>query len=171
MRAIFFYGTRDPYGELSNFWPAPIVIDGVEWPTSEHFFQAAKFFRTDPAWADMIRQAEGPGVAARCGRSRAHPLDPDWEVLKDDVMRLALVAKFTQHADLRARLLETGALPLVEHTRNDAYWGDGSNGPRRGPGRNMLGQLLEALRVVLSTGDPVAHEAAVRARLAMLIPD
>jgi N-glycosidase YbiA len=34
----------------------------------------------------------------------------------------------------------------VEHTRNDAYWGDGGDGT----GKNRLGQLLMELRAKFS---------------------
>ena len=43
---------------------------------------------------------------------------------------------------LRAALLDTGSLILVEHTANDRYWGDGGNGT----GQNRLGRLLMELR-------------------------
>ncbi len=54
----------------------------------------------------------------------------------------AVRAKFTQHPDLRARLLATGNAELVEHTKNDAYWGDGGDGT----GENMLGKILMKVR-------------------------
>lgn len=165
MRDLFFYSTNDAYGEFSNFWWAAIELDGREWPTSEHYFQAAKFFRTDPAWAETIRQARTPMSAAQCGRSRAHPLDPRWHSMRDDVMRRALYAKFTQHAELQALLLSTRGRFLVEHTRNDSYWGDGSNGRKRGRGANRLGKLLVELRGVLHDGDRTAHLARIDAAL------
>jgi len=37
----------------------------------------------------------------------------------------AVLAKFTQYADLRETLLATGDSTIVEHTENDIYWGDG----------------------------------------------
>ncbi|PCC68445.1 hypothetical protein SAMN02745121_04985 [Nannocystis exedens] len=37
---IEFYLPADPYGELSNFAPFPILLGGKRWPTSEHDFQA-----------------------------------------------------------------------------------------------------------------------------------
>jgi ribA/ribD-fused uncharacterized protein len=86
-------------------------------------------------------------IAARLGRSRERPLRPDWEEVKDDIMREALRAKFTQHEQLRSWLLGTGDAELVEHTRNDAYWGDGGDGT----GKNMLGKLLMELRAKLRT--------------------
>lgn len=50
------------------------------------------------------------------------------------MMRKALRAKFEQHAELRTLLLATASAKLVEHTQNDAYWGDGGNGQ----GKNRL---------------------------------
>jgi len=57
-------------------------------------------------------------------------------------MREALYAKFTQHSDLTEKLLSTGNLKLIEHTKNDRYWGDAGDGT----GVNMLGQLLMETR-------------------------
>ena len=80
--------------------------------------------------------------AATMGRDRARPLRRDWEEVKDDVMRDALRAKFEQHAELLGLLLSTGDADLVEHTRNDRYWGDGGDGSRL----NMLGRILMEVR-------------------------
>jgi hypothetical protein len=57
-------------------------------------------------------------------------------------MTRAVRAKFTQHVDLCAMLLGTGDATIVEHTHNDAYWGDGGDGS----GKNMLGQILMKVR-------------------------
>lgn len=140
LQTINFYRVGDPYGFFSNFAPYPIVIDGITWPTSEHYFQAQKF--ADPATQERIRTAASPMDAATLGRDRSFRLRPDWEQVKDDVMYAALQAKFTQHPELHAQLLATGEALLVEHTTNDAYWGDGGDGR----GRNMLGTLLMRLR-------------------------
>jgi ribA/ribD-fused uncharacterized protein len=137
---IRFYSTGDKYGCFSNFYRAPIRLHGRVWPTSEHWFQAQKFAGTSRE--EEIRQARTPSEAARLGRSRKHRLRPDWETVKDNIMREGLAAKFTQHADLRDILLGTGDAVLIEHTENDSYWGDGGDGS----GRNRLGQLLMELR-------------------------
>ena len=83
--------------------------------------------------------------AARMGRNRKLPLRRDWESVKDNVMREALRAKFTQHPQLQSLLLETGDAVLVEHTTNDGYWADGGDGT----GKNRLGILLMELRAAL----------------------
>ncbi|MDQ3798488.1 MAG: NADAR family protein [Acidobacteriota bacterium] len=141
-RVINFYSTKDAYGCFSNFAAYPIKLKGKIWKTSEHYFQAQKFAGTEHE--EEIRLIDSPMVAARAGRSRRRPLRKDWEAVKDDIMREALRAKFTQHEDLRKILLETGDAILVEHTTNDRYWGDG--GGDDGSGLNMLGRLLMELR-------------------------
>lgn len=143
---ILFYRVDDPYGCFSNFSPHPVVIDNEVWPTTEHYFQAQKFL--EQAHRLEIQRVASPMIAARMGRSRSRPLRPDWEQVKDDVMRAALRAKVQQHADVRATLLQTGDALLVEHTPNDRYWADGGDGS----GRNMLGQLWMEVRAELASG-------------------
>ncbi|NUP08811.1 MAG: NADAR family protein [Polyangiaceae bacterium] len=140
---ILFYSVSDEYGELSNFAPYPIRLDGVQWPTTEHFFQAQKF--SDADVREQIRRAPNPGEAARIGRSRKLRLRPNWDSAKVGVMRRAVRAKFEQHPDLAALLLATGDAEIVEHTERDAFWGDGGDGR----GENVLGRILMEVRSML----------------------
>ncbi|MDB5320671.1 MAG: hypothetical protein JWN40_2302 [Phycisphaerales bacterium] len=140
---IRFYRVNEPYGLFSNFSPHPITMDGKRWPTTEHYFQAQKF--TDPAQFAAIRAAKSPMIAARLGRDRKAKLRRDWESVKDDVMRAAVLAKFRAHADARELLLSTGDQQIIEDTTDDHYWGCGT----RGTGRNRLGQILEEVRAQL----------------------
>ncbi|MFN9717518.1 MAG: NADAR family protein [Planctomycetota bacterium] len=141
---IHFYLKGDRYGWLSNFAPYPIVIDGVTWPTSEHFYQASKFV-DDPAWSDSIRAVTRPFDAWRMGRHPDHCCRSDWNQIRDEVMQRAVFTKFSQHASLRQRLLETGHAVLVERNPSDHYWGDGGDGS----GQNQLGQILMRVRETL----------------------
>ncbi|TWU49278.1 NADAR family protein [Rubripirellula reticaptiva] len=137
---INFYSVSDEYGEFSNFAAYSIKLKGKRWPTSEHYFQGQKF--QDAGHREEVRKAKTPMIAARLGRDRKKKLRRDWESIKDNVMRGAVMAKFSQHDDLRELLLATGQAKLVEHTTNDAYWGDGGDGS----GRNMLGRILMEIR-------------------------
>ncbi len=143
MQRIEFYGVRDPYGEFSNFASYAIELDGLTWPTSEHYFQAQKF--AGAPRAEAIRLVKSPTVAARMGRSRQFPLREDWDQVKDEVMRQAVWAKFSQWQNLRDLLLSTGQATLIEHTPRDAYWGDGGDGR----GLNRLGEILMEVRTAL----------------------
>jgi N-glycosidase YbiA len=144
---VRFYSVTDEFGDFSNFAAYPITLDGEVWPTAEHYFQAQKF--EDRAHRRRIRNAKSPMVAARLGRDRKQKLRRDWESVKVEVMRRAVRAKFQQHDDLRDLLLGTGEAKIVEHTENDAYWGDGGDGS----GKNMLGQILMEVRSELRDGE------------------
>ncbi len=141
---IYFYSAREhPYGCFSNFSAYPFELDGQRWATDEHYFQAQKFVGTPHL--EAIRLAKSPTVAARMGRSRQRPLRPDWEQVKDDVMRRAVLRKFETHADIRAVLLNTGDEEIVENAPHDYYWGCGADGS----GQNRLGQILMETRALL----------------------
>jgi ribA/ribD-fused uncharacterized protein len=140
MNVIHFYSAGGEFGCLSNFSPHPIALKGKTWPTSEHYFQAQKFAGAPDE--EEVRQAKSPMIAARMGRSRKRPLRKDWESVKDSIMHEVVLAKFTQHADLREILLATRDATIVEHTRNDSYWGDGGDGR----GKNQLGRILMHVR-------------------------
>lgn len=140
MNAILFYAVDKPYGSFSNFARYPIEARGVTWPTSEHYFQAAKMVRQSDQ--DDVRNAKTAFLAAQLGRDRTRPIRDDWDAIKDQVMLEALQFKFDQHESLKDVLISTSGARLVEHTSNDSYWADGGDGT----GRNRLGELLARLR-------------------------
>jgi ribA/ribD-fused uncharacterized protein len=138
---IRFHLKSGPYGWLSNFAAYNVMIDGMVWPTSEHFYQASKFIN-DPDWMEAIRGMARPYDAWRMGRSPDHPRRVDWDNVKDDVMLRAVRSKFSQHDNLRRYLIATGDAILVEHSPRDTYWGDGGDGT----GLNRLGEILMRVR-------------------------
>ncbi len=141
---IKFYRERDePYGCFSNFSRHSFEIEGTPWQTVEHFFQAMKF--PDTPHEDAIRIAPAPMIAKQMGNDHARPLRPDWQAVKDAVMRRAVRAKFEQHSDIRAVLLGTGDEELIEDAPDDYYWGCGIEGTSK----NMLGKVLMEVREAL----------------------
>ncbi len=150
--AIYFYVPRDEWGWLSNFSPHGVELDGAWWPTVEHYFQAAKFLETDPSHAAAIRRVPKPRDAARMGRDRSHPLRPDWEAVKEGMMRRAVLCKLETHPELREKILATGDEEIVEASPSDYYWGAGQDGS----GQNRLGHLLMEARAALRAEPPRA---------------
>lgn len=140
---IYFYRVNEPYGVFSNFHSTGFSVSEIWWPTVEHYFQAQKFH--DEILREKIRSLTSPMEAAKVGRSRNYPLREDWELIKDDVMRFAVLKKFSQNDEAKNILLSTGGAELIEHTKNDRYWADGGDGT----GKNMLGKILMETRTVL----------------------
>ncbi|WP_437290527.1 NADAR family protein [Sorangium sp. So ce406] len=140
---LSFYVPRDEYGCFSNFSLHGFAVDGRYWPTVEHYFQAQRFAGTEHE--ERVRLAATPRLAKEMGRDRRLPLRTDWESVKDDVMRRAVLRKFETHADIREILLATGDEEIVESSPSDYYWGCGAEGV----GRNMLGKILMETRALL----------------------
>jgi N-glycosidase YbiA len=147
MGEILFYGNNNKYGEFSNFYPCEITIDDISYPTTEHYFQAMKYIDNDE-YFEKIRSASTPGKAAIMGRNRKIPIRKDWEKVKNKIMRKAIRAKFSQNKKLRKALVKTEGFKLIEHTKNDSYWGDGGDGT----GKNMLGKILVKIRKEIMDG-------------------
>ena len=125
---------------LSNFYEQPHFITdemGISYITVEHYFQASKSM--DSAVRKRISILETPGKAKRAGRSV--DLRPDWEEVKVNVMRTALIKKFSDPL-MKAKLLETGDAELVEGN----WWGDKFWGVCDDEGANHLGKLLMEIR-------------------------
>ncbi len=135
---VNFYSRSKPYGEFSNFANFPISIEGKIWPTSEHYYQAKKFL--DSETEEKVRLTLPPEDAARLGRTLE--CRKDWNYVKIGYMWIALKAKYTQHSRLKKLLLSTNIQTIHEHTKNDAFWGDGGNDK----GKNVLGRMLMKLR-------------------------
>jgi ribA/ribD-fused uncharacterized protein len=141
---IRFYHSDQPWGELSNFSRHAIFLHERIWPTVEHFYQAQKFIGTPHK--EMIRRSQTPMLAKSIAADLTEKYRrKDWETVKETIMLEGLRAKFGQHPDLQERLLNSGKRLLVEHTKNDDYWGDGENGQ----GKNRLGHLLMQVRTEL----------------------
>lgn len=141
--AVYFYKIDDEYGCFSNFAHYDFMLDGKTWMTSEHYFQAQKFCGTK--YEEIIRLLDSPMKAAEMGRNKSMPLRRDWEQVKDDVMRRAVLAKFSQNNEIKHVLLSTKKEIIVEKTYNDYYWGCGKDGS----GKNMLGIILMEVRNIL----------------------
>lgn len=138
---IKFYSKTQAHAYLSNFSP-----HGAYWPTVEHYFQAQKF-PNNPEYQEKIRLSHSPSQAKDLGRSRAVPIRPDWDEVKDGIMRRAVQAKFDTHQRLKSELVQTGEEELIEDAPSDYYWGAG----RTGTGKNRLGEILIETRSAYQT--------------------
>jgi ribA/ribD-fused uncharacterized protein len=166
---LAFTGEYEPF---SNFHVGhPVRVFGRTWPTSEHAFNAAKFFGTADGYVSAIECAPTPGIAKHLGRARQYPIRHDWDLISPAVMTLIVTRKFEQHDDLRDMMVATDGRALVEgNSHGDRRWGAvwiaGLVQPKLGPdeqvwahrhdeqmrvtarliGRNMLGRALMIVR-------------------------
>ena len=157
------HGNNDLYGiYFSNCVKAPIVIDGVTYASSEHYFQITKFtvdeettrkfaIGLDIGLDEQLRRNRdniaamhvlSPEDVARHGRScRMCPIRPDWDTARVHVMYRALVEKF-KDGEFQKVLADSYNKVLIERAPRDDYWAIN----HEGRGENMLGILLMYIR-------------------------
>lgn len=138
------------FKDLSNFEPSIIRYKGLDFPSVEHAYQAAK--ATNMVDLEAIRQAPTAGASKRLGKKVQ--LRPDWEQVKIPLMMNFLRQKFSAEPR-KAFLLSTGTHTLIEgNTWGDTFWG-----VCNGKGQNWLGKCLMQVRLELQEfGDIIAGE-------------
>ena len=125
---------------MSNFVPCKVMLDGLEFTSTEHAYVAAKTL--DLNKRAEIAAVETAGQVKRLGRKLK--LREDWEEVKVGVMHDLLIQKFSQEP-FRSQLIATGDAYLEEtNTWNDTFWG-----VCEGVGFNTLGWLLMQVRTDL----------------------
>lgn len=154
---VFFFSGNPALNEnqyLSNMYEAPIQVDGITFPTVEHYFQwsKAKMFG-DSEMETKILKTSSPKSVKAYGDKVKDFKEEEWSAKKDNIMRIAVKAKFTQHPELRKKLADTAGKPIAEANPRDKYWGVGTSSdtskakdPSKWPGKNVLGKILEEIR-------------------------
>jgi ribA/ribD-fused uncharacterized protein len=141
---ILFNGTKiQDFKEFDNRFLAKFTLDGKEWPSVEHYYQAMKFPEL-PEFQEQIRVAPTAAAASKLGKAKdpSKPIRADWNEQREAIMRRAVNAKFDQNPALKEKLLNTHPRPLVFADANDAFYGYG----RTQMGQNKLGQMLMMYR-------------------------
>lgn len=140
----FYRANEKPYGVFSNLYRRELTYDGIQYPTAEHAYQAGKARKE--AVRDWILSAPSPSLVAMAAHGLyTWDIAPNWSKTKFQRMKGVLLAKYSQHEDLKQLLLGTGSARLVESATVDnavnRLWGEVN-----GIGKNMLGVLLMEVR-------------------------
>jgi hypothetical protein len=130
----------DPTHPLAAYSRHGFELDGGEWPSLEHYYQAMKF--SDEDYRETIRRAAHPADATKLGKSKRHGRRKDWDRVKETFMTRGAYIKCRTHPEIAGVLLATGELPIVETSQYDYFWGCG----RDLRGHNRYGKVLMAVR-------------------------
>lgn len=131
---------KDPTHPLASYSRHAIELDGGQWPSVEHYYQAMKF--EDEDYRDQIRTAHHPADAAKLGESKKHGRRKDWDKVKATYMIRGIYTKCHSHPEVARALLDSGEVVLVENSQYDYFWGCG----RDTRGHNTYGKVLMAVR-------------------------
>jgi len=159
----FFWGHRKPKRGVSKtcfsqWYHSPFESEGEIYQTAEHYMMAgkAKLFGDNESF-EKILLADYPSDAKKIGRNVKNFDEHMWDNHRSEIVISANLAKFSQHSELRAFLLNTGNSVLVEASPVDKIWGIGLaaddpavQNPNKWKGLNLLGFALMDVRGQLS---------------------
>jgi ribA/ribD-fused uncharacterized protein len=148
-KMVLFWGSP-----FSQWYSRPFVVNGVTYNCAEQFMMAMKAKKFgDEESLFKIMASRSPSEQKKIGRMVKNFDSKEWDAISRDVVTLGNRAKFTQHEDLKALLLETGNLEIVEASPYDTLWGIGlgEQDPRcldkaTWQGKNWLGECLMRVR-------------------------
>lgn len=160
LKFLFFWGHQpNKDGSIgkscfSQWWEAPFEIDGITYPTAEHYMMAGKArLFNDKEVLEEILTVTHPHDAKKLGR-KVKNFTPDvWNEHKFGIVLEANYAKFSQNETLKEYLVNTKDRIIVEASPRDRIWGIGmgqSNEKAMNPnlwrGHNLLGYVLMEVR-------------------------
>ncbi len=139
---------------LSQWYAAPFAVDGIVYPTAEHWMMAekARLFG-DSAAVDAILAAPDPKVAKALGRKVKNFDGQLWADRCREIVTRGHIEKFRQNEPLRDFLLASSDIVIVESSPYDRIWGIGLKhsdeqalDPTKWRGGNLLGIALMDVR-------------------------
>jgi ribA/ribD-fused uncharacterized protein len=160
LKYLHFWGHSEPpqseVGKacLSQWYPSPITVDGLRFPTAEHYmmFRKAQLFNDDDT-GSRILTASGPAAVKALGRGVRGFQEPIWRQNRVAIVVEGNYAKFSQSGPLRDFLLGTIDRVIVEASPVDKIWGIGlaaddphADNPLEWRGLNLLGFALMDVR-------------------------
>ncbi|MGG8495469.1 NADAR family protein [Tenacibaculum sp. TC6] len=160
LKFLFFWGHQpNKDGSIgkscfSQWWEASFEIDGITYPTAEHYMMVSKaHVFNDHEVLQEILQVSHPHDAKKLGRKVKNFAPDIWDQHKFDIVVKANYAKFSQNPELKTFLLNTNDRIIVEASPRDRIWGIGmgqSNEKALNPnlwrGHNLLGYALMEVR-------------------------
>ncbi|CAM1372058.1 NADAR family protein [Tenacibaculum xiamenense] len=165
LKFLFFWGHQpNKDGSISKscfsqWWESSFEIDGVIYPTAEHYMMAgkARLFKDIEILQEILKVSH-PHDAKKLGRKVKNFAPEIWDQHKFDIVVQANLAKFSQNPELKTFLLNTKDRIIVEASPVDPIWGIGMAAdhpdvttPNLWRGYNLLGYALMEVRDQIQT--------------------
>ena len=151
---IYFWGTREEHGYLSNWYKSKFIVQDIEYSCVEQFMMYKKaILFEDTLTGKKILSAKSPATIKKLGKSVTPFIESIWKEKREEIVYEGIRAKFEQNPELLQKLLATGDAMLVEASPQDSIWGIGLSAaearrvsPDKWEGENLLGKILMRVR-------------------------
>lgn len=134
--------------ELHPYLAGPIKVDGISWPTIEHYRIASAYFGGDPDLIENIREAKNTIIALRRAENanaQSVPKRFDFDDTRDSELKTAYMLWLHANPDLLKRLKASEKANIMLEGVSDEYIGITAIGK----GNNAVGKILSQLRTEL----------------------
>lgn len=142
-KTAVYVSKSDHNDPLSSYSQYAFNLEGVVWPTVEHYYQAMRF--RSPGLQKLIQSASNPRAARWLAKKNFWRMRIDWKKVRETYMTRAVYTKCLSNSEVANALLETGDKKIIETSQYDYYWGRG----RDGRGQNKYGAVLMNVRLQL----------------------
>ena len=150
---VQYHRASGTYPYLSENFPSPITYEGIEWPSAQHAYQAAKIARRCENRAQLMEQIRTEHNTRKLWTIGHNlPVDPAFadNAHKLSVMFAITYRKFQQNQNLVFRLLhDTGNKPIW-HVCDDPFWGT----RRPSTASHAIGDRSRTNRAIILTAAP-----------------
>ena len=157
-RRDFYFFWKGPFSQWARF---DMEVDGLTYCTCEQYMMAekARLF-WDVRNYSRIMKTEDPKRQKALGREVRNFEEEKWKKVAREIVFKGNYAKFSQHPELRKKLIATGDKILAEASPHDCIWGIGwavtdpeAVDMEQWKGTNWLGQVLMRVRDKLREED------------------
>jgi ribA/ribD-fused uncharacterized protein len=126
--SIYFYGIKNDYAYMSNFYQSTFYENKIKYNCSEQYFMYYKcltFDTTNNELLEKILNESSPTKIKKLGRSVNNYNEEIWSNKRYEIMVNALRLKFSQNDNIKDKLLKTENKNLYEASQFDRIWGIG----------------------------------------------
>ena len=148
---IGFWKPNKPYGEFSQWYKSEFEDSAdIKYICAEQYMMAQKaLIFNDTHTYNMIMKETNPSNMKKYGRMISNFNSHIWDEVKENIVYMGNMFKFSQNPELKAKLLATGNATLCEASPYDNIWGIGSEDVNDWHGENLLGKILMQVREFL----------------------
>jgi ribA/ribD-fused uncharacterized protein len=157
---IYFYNLDNEFDYMSNFYKTQFTDENnITFNCSEQYFMYQKcllFDGNNTKLLNKILQESSAMEIKKYGRLVKNYDDIVWNNVRYDIMKNALILKFTQNNNLKNKLLSTQTKTLYEASKYDKIWGIGFYAStaivtdKNKFGMNLLGKCLMEVRDIIN---------------------
>lgn len=151
---VAFSKTKEAFGGFSNMsMEYPLEVNGVVFPSSEHFYQCMKYVDYPEAQREILGE-KNPLLMKNKQKKHRGLIRKDWEDLKEIIMEVTVHLKLVTHwVKFGNLLVESGIKEIVEISKKDSFWGmvPQVTKPSVLVGENKLGMILSRFRELIRT--------------------